>query len=273
VRKELDTDFFTARPPRVIAHRGASAEYPENTIPAFRAAVKSGAEYIELDVHCTRDGEVVVVHDERLSRIASDDHAIKEMTIAELEAIDAAFNFSPAGDGTPLRGQGIHIPKLSEVLSSWPAMRFVIEFKPRDPAIADETLEIVHRTAMERRVLFASEHSAPIARVRAVAPQIPTNLPAAEIVSFVQSLSSGVGSYAVIGDALQIPPEHRGIRLATREIVAAAHRNGLEVHVWTINEQAQMEEMLSLGVDGIITDEPGRLLALLRSRQPSTSGR
>jgi glycerophosphoryl diester phosphodiesterase len=77
----------------------------------------------------------------------------------------------------------------------------------------------------------------------------------------------GVVSAAASGDALQIPPEHQGIRLATREIVAAAHRSGLEVHVWTINEQAEMEEMLSLGVDGIITDHPGRLLSLLPSRQ------
>jgi glycerophosphoryl diester phosphodiesterase len=267
VRKDLDTDFFAALAPRVMAHRGASAEYPENTMPAFHAAVESGADYIELDVHCTRDGEVVVVHDERLSRIASDDRVISEMTFAELEAVDAAFNFSPQGDGTPFRGRGIRIPKLSEVLSSWPAMRFVIEFKPRNLVIADATLEIVQQTGMERRVLFASEHLPPIARARAVAPKIPTNLPTAEIVSFVQSLSMGVVSAAASGDALQIPPEHQGIRLATREIVAAAHRSGLEVHVWTINEQAEMEEMLSLGVDGIITDHPGRLLSLLPSRQ------
>jgi glycerophosphoryl diester phosphodiesterase len=265
----LDTDFFATPPLRVMAHRGASAEYPENTIPAFRAAVERGADYIELDVHRTRDGEVVVVHDEALSRIASDHRAVGEITFAELEAVDAAFNFSPDGDGTPFRGQGVRIPKLSKVLSSWPAMRFVIEFKPRDPVIADATLEIVRQTGMERRVLFASEHLPPIARARVVAPQIPTNLPAVEIASFVQSLSSGVASDAASGDALQIPPEHQGIRLATREVVAAAHRNGLEVHVWTINEQAEMEQMLSLGVDGIITDQPGRLLALLRSRRPS----
>ena len=267
MRKDMDTDFFAPPPPRVMAHRGASSEYPENTMPAFRAAVECGADYIELDVHCTRDGEVVVVHDERLSRIASDDRAIGEMTFAELQKIDAALNFSPDGDGTPFRGRGIRIPRLLEVLSSWPAMRFVIEFKPRDPIIADATLAIVRQVGMERRVLFASEHLPPIARLRAVAPQVPTNLPAAEIVSFVQSCSAGISSYAASGDALQIPPEHQSIRLATREIVAAAHRRGLEVHVWTINEQAEMEEMLSLGVDGIITDCPGRLLSMLRSRQ------
>jgi glycerophosphoryl diester phosphodiesterase len=267
MRKDLDTDFFTAPRPRVMAHRGASGDYPENTIPAFRAAVDAGADYVELDVHCTRDGEVVVFHDDDLSRIASDDRLIREMTTAELETVDGAFNFSPGAGGWPLRGQGIRVPRLAEVLTAWPAMRFVIEFKPRDPEIADATLEVVRRTGADRHVLFASEHLPPIARIRTLAPQIPTNLPTADIVAFMQALPPGAPTYTGAGDALQIPPEHQGVKLATREVVAAAHRSGLEVHVWTINDQAQMLEMLSVGVDGIITDYPRRLLALIHSPQ------
>ncbi len=265
--KRIDSDFFATPLPRVMAHRGASGEYPENTLPAFRAAAENGADYIELDVHRTCDGQVVVFHDEDLLRIASDQRLVAEMTLAELEMVDAGFNFSPDGDGWPFRAKGIRAPLLAEVLKSWPAMRFVIEFKPRDPAIADATLEVLRVTGMERRVLLASEHLPPIARARILAPHIPTNLPTAEIVAFIQALSSGSVSYTTDGHALQIPPEHQGIKLATPAAVAAAHRNGLEVHVWTINEQAEMEEMLSLGVDGIITDHPQRLLALLRSRQ------
>jgi glycerophosphoryl diester phosphodiesterase len=268
MKKDLDTDFFTLPRPRVMAHRGASGEYPENTMPAFRAAVAAGVDYIELDVHCTRDGEVVVVHDDELSRVASDSRLIREMTMSELEAVDAAFNFSGDGASWPFRGQGIRVPRLAEVLQSWPGLRFVIEFKPPDTAIADATLEVVRQTGMARRVLFASEHLPPIARARTVAPQIPTNLAAPEIFAFMQALRSDALPYAAIGDALQIPPEHRGLRLATREVVATAHRNELEVHVWTINDQAEMQEMLSLGVDGIITDYPARLLTLLHSEQP-----
>jgi glycerophosphoryl diester phosphodiesterase len=265
MKKDLDTDFFALSRPRVMAHRGASGEYPENTMPAFSAAVEASVDYIELDVHCTRDGEVVVVHDEELSRIASDPRLIREITMSELEAVDAAFNFSRDGADWPFRGQGVRVPRLAEVLQSWPEMRFVIEFKPSDTAIADATLEVVRQTGMARRVLFASEHLPPIARARTVAPRIPTNLAAPEILAFVQALLSGAPPHAVSGDALQIPPEHRGLRLATQEVIAAAHRNGLEVHVWTINDQAEMQEMLSLGVDGIITDYPTRLLTLLHS--------
>jgi glycerophosphoryl diester phosphodiesterase len=267
MKKDLDTVFFDAPRPRVMAHRGASGEYPENTMPAFRAAVDAEADYIELDVHCTRDGEVVVVHDDRLSRIASDNRLIGEMTMVELEAVDAAFNFSRDGAGWPFRSQGIRVPRLAEVLELCSGLRFVVEFKPHDPVIADAALEVVRRAGMGRQVLFASEHLPPIARVRTLAPQFPTNLTATEILAFMQSLQPGAPPYAAAGDALQIPPEHRGMRLATPEVVAAAHRNGLEVHVWTINEQAKMEEMLSLGVDGIITDYPTRLLTLLHSPQ------
>ncbi len=267
MNKNLATDFFALPRPRVMAHRGASGKYPENTMPAFRAAVEAGVDYIELDVHCTRDGEVVVVHDEELSRIASDNRLVREMTMGELEAVDAAFNFSVDGASWPFRGQGIRVPRLAEVLQSWSGLRFVIEFKPLVPAIADATLEVVRHTGMARQVLFASEHLPPIARARALAPQVPTNLTAPEILAFVQALSSGAPSGVAAGDALQIPPEHRGLKLATREVVAAAHQSGLEVHIWTINDQAEMQEMLSLGVDGIITDYPTRLLTLLHSGQ------
>ncbi|HJU11932.1 MAG TPA: glycerophosphodiester phosphodiesterase [Candidatus Binataceae bacterium] len=266
MRNEENTDFFAARRPRVMAHRGFSAEYPENTMLAFRAAVEAGADYIELDVHCTRDGQVVVFHDSDFSRIASDDRLIEQMTMAEIEAIDAAHNFSTVHGSWPFRGQGIRAPTLLEVLSTWPTIRFVIEFKPRDSAIAEAAIEVVRRARMERQVLFASEHLTPIAHARKLAPEIPTNLAASEIVAFVQSLTSGA-AYHPIGDALQIPPEHDGFKLATPEVVAAAHRNGLEVHVWTINDRPEMEQMLSLGVDGIMTDHPSRLLDLIHSRR------
>src|SRR5689334_16164518 len=141
MRKELNTEFFSAPSPRVMAHRGASGEYPENTMRAFRAAAEGLADYIELDVHCTRDGHVVVVHDEGLSRIASDERLVADTTVAELEKVDAGYNFAP-NDGWPFRGQGLGVPKLEEVLKSWPAMRFVIELKPRDSSVADAALEV-----------------------------------------------------------------------------------------------------------------------------------
>src|SRR5438132_2316562 len=243
MRNNLETDFCTPSLPRAIAHRGASGDYPENTLPAFRAAVNAGTSYIELDVHLSRDGEVVVTHDDSPRRVACHDGLIAEMTMAELETIDVGFSFSPDGALFPYRGHGIRIPRLIEVLKTWPDQRFVIEFKPSDPSIADATLEAVQQTDMGRRVFFASEHLAPIARIRAVAPQIPTNMPAAEILAFMQSMAPEAPPYKGAGDALQIPAEHYGWKLATAETVAAAHRHRLEIHIFTVNQQAELAQM------------------------------
>jgi glycerophosphoryl diester phosphodiesterase len=116
---------------------------------------------------------------------------------------------------------------------------------------------------MRRRVLVASEHQAPIDEFRTAAADIPTNFPTAEVAAFLMSLPSGAPPFMPHGAALQVPPEHESWKIVTPESVAAAHRIGVEMHVWTINEEAEMRAMLALGVDGIITDFPARLLNLL----------
>src|SRR5258708_37092136 len=95
MRAGLDTEFFTSRPPRLMAHRGASGDFPENTLPAFLAARDTGVPYIELDVHMTRDGELVVAHDDNLRRVSDKDGVIREMSLAEVRSVDAGYNFPP----------------------------------------------------------------------------------------------------------------------------------------------------------------------------------
>jgi glycerophosphoryl diester phosphodiesterase len=266
-RSPLDSDFFSPPRPRLIAHRGASGEYPENTLLAFRAAAEAGAPYFELDVHMTRDGQIVVSHDPDLKRTCGLDAAIRDLDLAELKRADAGYAFrSPdAGEPTnfPFRGRGIEIPTLAEVFSAFADRRYVIEIKQGEPGFAAALLEMIDRFGMRRRVLIAGEHQAPIDEIRALAPSIPTGFPYREIVDFMIALAPGAEPYSPRGDALQIPPEFESWRLATPESVAAAHRLGLEVHVWTVNAPAEMRAMLDLGVDGIITDYPARLLALL----------
>jgi len=112
-------------------------------------------------------------------------------------------------------------------------------------------------------VLIASEHQAPIDESRAMAPDIPTNFPTPEVAAFLMSLPPGAPPFAPHGQALQIPPEYESWKMVTPDTVAAAHRIGVEMHVWTINEEAEMRALLALGVDGIITNFPARLLKLL----------
>jgi glycerophosphoryl diester phosphodiesterase len=249
MRPELDSEFFDLPRPRVIAHRGASSAFPENTFPAFAAACASGA--------------LVVAHDADLQRTTGRDGVIAEMTREELNAADAGYNFSPDGSGTfPFRGKGIRIPTLAEVLVTFPQERFVIEIKPTTQRLVAPTLQVIDRAGMRRRVLIASEHQEPIDELRARAPNMPTNFARRDIAAFLASLPQAA-AYVPRGDALQLPPEHNSWKLVTAESVAAAHRIGVEVHVWTVNDEAEMRAFLALGIDGIITDYPSRLVGLL----------
>jgi glycerophosphoryl diester phosphodiesterase len=265
MRATIETDFFALPRPRVVAHRGFSGAYPENTLPAFRAADAIGAAYLELDVHLTRDGEVVVIHDDDLGRIAGIAGVIAEMDLAAVRAADAGRNFSVDGASFPFRAKGICVPTLREVLRALPAQRFIVEIKPNSPSTVRPTLAIIEDCAMNRRVLIASEHQAPLDEVRALAPSLPTNFSAQEVGRFMLSLAPGAGPYVPPGDALQIPPEHLSWQLVTPASVAAAHRLGVEVHVWTVDEVVAMRTLLAMGVDGIITNFPPRLLELLRT--------
>jgi glycerophosphoryl diester phosphodiesterase len=267
MRPELKTDFFDGPWPRVMAHRGASGEYPENTLAAFTAARDLSAPYIELDVQMTRDGRVIVAHDEDLRRVGGQARPIREMTLAELSAIDAGYNFAPPGvDGFPFRGRGIRVPELAEVFAACPAQLFIVEIKQTSPSMVRALLDVIDRAAMSRQVLIASEHQAPIDEVRAAARAMPTNFPTPEVAAFMMSLAPGAPPFTPRGDALQVPPVHEGWKIVTLESVAAAHRIGVEVHVWTVNEEAEMRAMLAAGADGIISDYPDRVMALLDSR-------
>jgi glycerophosphoryl diester phosphodiesterase len=267
-RSSLDSDFFDLPTPRVIAHRGASGEHPENTLVAFRAAAEAGAPYFELDVHMTRDGVVVVSHDPDLKRTCGVDAAIRDLTLTELKRADAGWGFTTsttaAGEtGFPFRGRGIEVPALAEVFAAFPERRYVVEIKQSEPSLAVALLDVIERAGMRRRVLVASEDHGPIHEVRALAPALPTGFPYPEILGFMATLAPGADPYQPRGDALQVPPEYQSWRLVTAQSVAVAHRIGAELHVWTINDAAEMSAMLALGVDGIITDYPARLLALL----------
>ncbi len=265
MRSQIISEFFDPPKPRAIAHRGASGDYPENTLPAFIAARDAGAAYIELDVHMTRDGRVVVAHDGDLKRVGGSAGVICEMTMAQLAGVDAGYSFTPAGmaGGYPFRGRGIRVPELEEVFAACAEQRFVVEIKQGDPSLIEAMIGVIDRAGMGRRVLVASEHQAPIEEFRAAAPDIPTNFPTSEVAGFLMSLAPGAPPFAPRGEALQIPPEHQGWKMATPETVAAAHRMGVEMHIWTVNEEAAMGALLALGVDGIITDYPGRLLKLI----------
>jgi len=253
-----------------LAHRGASSLAPENTIEAFRLALEAGAGGLELDVHMTRDGHIVVIHDATVDRTTSGTGAVSEMTIHELRGPDAGFNFTPDGGPTrPYRGRGSRVPTLEEVLREFPGVAVNIDIKAGLPGIEAAVLGVVRMTNALDRVLVVSTPHATVKRFRRISGgHVSTGASRWETGIFYLLSRLHLEWLARPDyDALQVPPIHRGIPLVTPRLIAAAHRRGVRVDVWTINQADEMRRLLDLGVDVIMTDRPGTLAEVLRESE------
>src|SRR5260370_9084336 len=159
--EHLNTDFFSPALPRVFGHRGSAGTHPENTLESFRAAVASGVQYLEFDIHMTRDGEIVVAHDEHLARMCGLDLVIPEMTYAELAKADAGRMFTLDGATFPFREKGIRVPRLSEVFAEFSKLRMIVEVKQIAPSVVAQMLDVLDRAGRRRNDLVASHHQEP----------------------------------------------------------------------------------------------------------------
>jgi glycerophosphoryl diester phosphodiesterase len=255
--------YFTPPKPRLYGHRGSSADFPENTLPAFAAALEAGMAYLELDVRATADGTVVVLHDETLLRTCGVDRPVHELSLAELRRLDAGATFSADGGQTyPFRGRGIVVPTLEELLNAFPDALFNIEIKQESPAIEDNTLQVIRAAGRADAVLLAAESDTVMARLRPLCPDIPTSFSYGELATFFAWLERGApNGYRPPAAALQIPETYQGRQLVSPATLQAAHALGLEVHVWTVNEADDMTRLLHMGVDGLMSDRPALLTA------------
>jgi glycerophosphoryl diester phosphodiesterase len=252
-----------------LAHRGGSARAPENTLEAFRQAVQSGAGGLELDVHLTRDGHIVVIHDPTLDRTTNTSGSVAGMTLDELREPDAGYNFSPdCGDTHPYRGLGLRIPTLAEVLREFPGVVLNIDMKADRPGIEAAVLEVLREAGAEGRALVVSSRLGAIRRFRRISGgRISSGASRSETGIFF--LFANLRLERLLRpayDALQVPPSHRGLPLVTRRFIEAAHASNVRVDAWTINEAEEMRRLLDLGVDVIMTDRPGTLADVLEHR-------
>ena len=264
-RPVADHEFFGgARRPLVIAHRGGAGLWPENTLHAFERARAAGTDVLEMDVRSTADGALVIHHDETVERTTDGRGRVGELTLAELKRLDAGHRWTPDGGRTyPLRGAGLSVPTLEEVFARHPDARFVIEIKQDAPPLAAPLCRALREHAMTKRVLVASFWQSTLDDFRRACPEAATSAALREGYEFLALFKTGLGdSYRPSMQALQSPERLRGWQVLTREFVETAHRLNLQVHAWTINDDADMRRLLDLGVDGIITDYPDRLAAL-----------
>jgi len=253
----------------VFGHRGAAGVAPENTLPSFALAAALGADYLELDVHATADGEIVVLHDPLLERTTNGSGPVAAHSWAQVAGLDAGYHFTHDGHTFPYRGQGVRVPTLAAVLREFPRSCMNIEIKAGDAAVVDAVLALLRRAASLERVLLAAERDDLMGTIRATAAeQVATGMSFGDIVDFIGRLQRGEWTgYAAPGRALQVPPAHDGIELVSAASIAAAHRVGLEVHVWTINDAAEIARLLDLGVDGVMSDLPGLAAAAVAERR------
>jgi glycerophosphoryl diester phosphodiesterase len=253
----------------VIAHRGFSGKYPENTLLAFEKAAALPIDAIELDVHSTRDGRIVVIHDENLERTTNKIGRVFDYTWEEIKKLDAGYNFDPENHGDfPFRGQLIGIPLLEDVFRHFPQMKFIVEIKQAMPAIEDVVYRLVRKYKMEEKVILASEHHEPLLRFRNINPVIATSFSRKEAQEFYQMYKLRLSNfYHSRADAVQIPERYRSDLVVTRSFVNAVHRKRMVLHVWTVNDPPSMRRLIQAGVDGIITDFPDLLLEMLPEKR------
>lgn len=256
-------DRFTSGEQLVIAHRGGRGIGPDHTIETFQAGLDLGADVLELDVVTTADGEVVVIHDLTVDRTTDGTGPVQDYTLAELQTLDAGYTWSPdGGTSFPFRGQGQVIPTMRAVLEAFPDEWYVIEIKQADPPMVEPFLDLIEEFGIADRTIAASFSDEVIQQVRESDLGVRTSFGELEATSFALIDLATLDTYEPPADVLQLPPEALGgFDVITPELVERAHDFGLPVHAWTINEREEMDRLLEMGVDGLITDWPDRARA------------
>jgi glycerophosphoryl diester phosphodiesterase len=262
--------FFAAARPIVFGHRGACGECPENTLASFERALAQGADVLETDVQRTRDGEVVILHDADVARTTDGAGDVAELSWAEVARLDAGHGFVDAAGAAAFRGRGCRIPRLAEALARFPGVRLNVELKRCDAGLVAAVLDLLRSAGREELTLLAAERDDTMQLLREAAAargsRVAIGASVGDVLGFVRAALEG-GQPPAGPMALQIPAEFLGRPLVTPELVSFAHAHGVQVHVWTINDEAEMRRLIDLDVDGVMSDFPGRLRAVVDAKR------
>jgi glycerophosphoryl diester phosphodiesterase len=254
----------------VIAHQGGDGVWPGNTLYAFEKAVEIGADVLEMDAHITKDGHIVLMHDETVDDTTDGTGLIEEMTLEELKQLDAAYDWSnDDGQTFPYRGQGIQVPALDELFQRFPQMRYVIEIKLTKNPIDQPLCDLIRQYDMQDKVLIASFHDAVHANFRTTCPEVATSASRGEVTKFVILGKIFLSGLVAPGYQSIQPPydpeESYNIPIMTRRFIREAHAKNIRVEPWTVNDPDLMRQYIEWGVDGIITDRPDLMVEILEN--------
>ena len=257
-----------AATPLVIAHQGGDGVWPGDTMFAFEQAVAIGSDVLEMDAHITKDGEIVLMHDETVDDTTDGTGLIEELTLAEIKQLDAAYEWSiDEGKTFPYRGQGIQVPTLRELFEKFPNMRYLIEIKLTNNPIDKPFCDLIREYNMQEKVIVGSFHDEAMAQFRATCPEVATSGSRGEVTAYVILGKLFLGGFvAPEYQSLQVPwekSESKGIPIMTARFIREAHAKNLHVEPWTVNDPELMKQYIEWGVDGIITDRPDLMIEVL----------
>ncbi|MFC0301241.1 glycerophosphodiester phosphodiesterase [Virgibacillus soli] len=273
IKEQTKHPFFENDRPLVMAHQGGLDLAPSSTLEAFQNAANLGVDVIEFDLHITKDGHLVAIHDPTVDRTTDGTGRVNNLTLQEIKSLDAAAHFQDINGKYSFKDKGVKIPTLEEIFQAIPNMKWNIEIKDtNDPEqyrpIAEKLWKTMQKYNLENNVLIVSFDQDIIEMVQDVSGgKAVVAGGRQEVTKFVLLHKLRLnGLYRKNVDAIEIPIQEGPINLMDKKLIRAANKQGIDVHYWTINDRNIMEQLLDLGADGIITDRPDILLDLLKKR-------
>jgi glycerophosphoryl diester phosphodiesterase len=255
--------------PVTIAHQGGNKIYPDESLLAFNNAVDMGIQVLEVDIHRTRDGVIVINHDQTIDRLTDSSGLIREMSWSGLRQVDGAYNWSPDGLTYPYRGKGVKILSLTAVLDSFPQQVYDIEIKQHDPPLENDLCDILRQYGIaSNQVIVASFIDETLNRFQHACPEVATSLPVNQ--GTILYILSRVGLERLLPlDAVvaQLPRSFStklGQLELDRRYINAFAKGDRQVWVWTVNDSIEMRRMLDMGAHGIITDRPDIIMDIVK---------
>lgn len=266
--------FPELRKPYIFAHQGGEHLAPTNTMAAFAVAdAIGGIDFLDIDVHMTKDGHLVGIHDSTVDRTTNGQGRVDTYTLAELQQLDAGYWFRDLQGNYSYRGKGVRIPALEEVFHAY-SDRYYLQFEIKDAypkgqvsQIEEKLWKLIQQYHVEKKVIVGSFYDAIIKRFQHVTGgQVAVEGGRREVTRFVMahSIWNVSGLYRPSSHALSLPISSNGINLKRRSLIERAHQRGLEIYYWTVNDVSTMEELLTMGVDGIFTNRPDLLKKVMQ---------
>lgn len=253
-----------------FGHRGNAASFPENTIASFKSAYKLGVDVLETDVHLTKDEVCVVHHDNTITRMTNGKGKIKKISFSQIKEFNSAYNFTIDKNKTfPFRTKNLKIMALSELFEKFPKANFNIDLKDKNKRLVEVYVKLINKYKVKNQVITTSDYSGNLKYLRKLLPGSITNSTVCEMIWIIFLFKIGLLKYKTKFKArvVQVPIKYGFIKIVNEKFIKLLHLKKVKIHVWTINNVKQINYLLDIGIDGIMSDNVLLLINVLKKRK------